>query len=210
LKPSGSSTKTNTGWTTADPIRGAELPIALNAYWGRENYFLLFRFLFIYYIDKKETLIYIMGMIKTITTTDKMKNKKANKNRADNWNGMNWIRQTKRLSIYLRDGLSCAYCGESVESGIKLTLDHIIPYSKQGSNHESNLITACSTCNSARGNRPINDFIAVVGDFFKNIKSDDVFDHINECKDRKLNKGEAEEMVARRGSAAKALAEYTL
>jgi len=37
--------------------------------------------------------------------------------------GMNWIRKEKRLAIYLRDGLACGYCGQSIEDGAKLTLD---------------------------------------------------------------------------------------
>ena len=52
------------------------------------------------------------------------------------WQGMNWIRQDKRLAIYLRDGLACAYCGHSVESGASLSLDHLKPASKDGCNHE--------------------------------------------------------------------------
>ena len=29
--------------------------------------------------------------------------------------GMNWLPKARRLAIYLRDGLACAYCGASVE-----------------------------------------------------------------------------------------------
>jgi CRISPR/Cas system Type II protein with McrA/HNH and RuvC-like nuclease domain len=142
---------------------------------------------------------YGKGMEKTITTTHKMTSKTANKNRAENSNGMNWIRITKRLSIYLRDGLSCGYCGQSVENGAKLTLDHIVPHSKNGSNHETNLITACSTCNSARGNRPIIEFIAGVAHYL-NMDADKIVDHINTSKERKLMKDEAVAMIDRRCS----------
>lgn len=78
------------------------------------------------------------------------------------WQGMNWIRKDKRLAIYLRDGLACAWCGAGIEDGATLTLDHCIPHSKGGSNSEKNLVTCCSTCNSARGNRSMTAFAKAV------------------------------------------------
>ena len=86
-----------------------------------------------------------------------MKNMKAAEQTARGrgvYQGMNWITQKKRLAIYLRDGLACAYCGASVETGAQLSLDHLIPHSEGGTNHESNLVTCCSRCNSSRGARP--------------------------------------------------------
>ena len=64
--------------------------------------------------------------------------------------GRNWIRPEKRLALYLRDGVACVYCGRSVEAAAPLTLDHLRPVSKGGSNDASNLVTACHDCNSAR------------------------------------------------------------
>lgn len=64
-----------------------------------------------------------------------------------------WIRRTKRLSIYLRDGFACMYCGQGAEQGANLTLDHIKPTSKGGTNDESNLLTCCMRCNQSRGSR---------------------------------------------------------
>ena len=81
------------------------------------------------------------------------------------WQGMNWIRQEKRLAIYLRDGLACAYCGDSVENGARLTLDHILPASKGGSNDDTNLITCCERCNKSRGNRSIGRWTKAVADY---------------------------------------------
>ena len=48
------------------------------------------------------------------------------------YQGMNWLRPEKRLAIYIRDGLACAYCGEGIEDGATLTLDHLIPTCKAG------------------------------------------------------------------------------
>ena len=69
-----------------------------------------------------------------------------------------WIRNEKRLALYLRDGLACCYCGEGIEDGAKLTLDHLVAHSHGGGNEVSNLITACNRCNSSRGNRDWREF----------------------------------------------------
>lgn len=71
--------------------------------------------------------------------------------------GMNWIRQEKRLSIYMRDSFSCLYCGARVEQeGVILTLDHV---KHDGGNHETNLVTACMDCNVAKGWRSLKTFL---------------------------------------------------
>lgn len=69
--------------------------------------------------------------------------------------GSKWIRPNKRLAIYLRDGLCCAYCGSTVEDGATLTLDHVLACELGGDNHESNLVTACLSCNSAKRDLPL-------------------------------------------------------
>ena len=118
------------------------------------------------------------------------------------WNGSKWIRPEKRLAIYLRDGMSYAYCGATVEDGIILSLDHIKPDSKGGCNHESNLITCCIRCNSSRGNRPLRTFCkAVAGYLNQGIKAEDIERHVKKCAKRDLKKyrAEAKELSERRG-----------
>ena len=73
------------------------------------------------------------------------------------YQGMNWIRQEKRLAIYIRDGMACAYCGADAETS-QLTLDHVKPFSQGGSNGTNNLITACLICNSRRGTARLCEF----------------------------------------------------
>lgn len=76
-----------------------------------------------------------------------------------NWNGMNWIRQNKRFALYLRDDCRCVYCRRALgDKGVKMTLDHVVPRSLGGDNAADNLITACSKCNSKRGNLPVEEF----------------------------------------------------
>lgn len=71
-----------------------------------------------------------------------------------------WIRPAKRLSIYIRDGFSCAYCGCDLKGAAPadITLDHLLPRSTGGDNEATNLVTACRSCNSARGAKPWVDY----------------------------------------------------
>jgi hypothetical protein len=127
-------------------------------------------------------------------------------NRSATHVGMNWIRQEKRLAIYLRDGLACAYCGDSVEQGAKLTLDHLKPWSKGGENTPNNLVTCCSRCNSSRGNRAWKAFAGSVAQYINHgTTAEDIISHIERCRRRTLPMAEAKELIARRGSAAKAI-----
>ena len=74
-----------------------------------------------------------------------------------------WIRPAKRLAIYLRDGLSCVYCGASVEDADGatkiLTLDHVMPRKLGGSNEARNLVTACLSCNLAKGDKRLSEWL---------------------------------------------------
>ena len=131
-----------------------------------------------------------------------------NQERRANWQGMNWIRQDARLAIYLRDGLACAYCGDAVEDGAQLTLDHIIPYDDHGSNEVSNLVTCCHRCNSSRGKRPVAIFAAAVADY-RGTSPESIVAHIAECTKRNIKpfRDQAKGLITLRGSAAKVLAE---
>jgi len=124
-----------------------------------------------------------------------------------NYQGMNWIRQEKRLAIYLRDGLACAYCGAAVEDGAILSLDHITPHSHGGGNGAENLVTCCSRCNSSRGNRPVATFAVAVAEYLNHgVTAAEIIDHVYTTCQRTLPMAEAKEMIARRGSAARVLA----
>lgn len=61
---------------------------------------------------------------------------------------MNWCRLSTRMAIYHRDGFRCVYCRD----GEQLTLDHVVPDTRGGTNHPSNLVTCCHWCNSIRQN----------------------------------------------------------
>jgi 5-methylcytosine-specific restriction endonuclease McrA len=120
------------------------------------------------------------------------------------WQGMNWIRQEKRLAIYLRDGCACVWCGSTVEQGVQLTLDHVVPVSKGGDNDEKNLVTACKRCNDSRGNRGAVEFSRVVAAYLDNgVLAKRIAQHVMSCMYRELAPYlvEAKALVARRGTA---------
>lgn len=59
-------------------------------------------------------------------------------------------RSVTRKSILLRDRFTCQYCGVvSVQAG--LTLDHVMPRSRNGPNTWENLVTCCYKCNNRKG-----------------------------------------------------------
>lgn len=54
-----------------------------------------------------------------------------------------------RHNVMRRDNYVCQYCG-SVKN---LTLDHLMPRSRGGATNWLNLVTACSRCNTRKGDR---------------------------------------------------------
>lgn len=61
-------------------------------------------------------------------------------------------RAVSRKSIMLRDRFTCQYCRKSFTTK-ELTLDHVIPRSRSGSNDWSNLVSCCFPCNNRKGSR---------------------------------------------------------
>lgn len=70
------------------------------------------------------------------------------------------IRKDKRLAIYLRDNFRCVYCVTDLRSvhPNDITLDHIVPAIDGGTHAETNLITACRSCNCSRQDTPVTRF----------------------------------------------------
>ena len=60
-----------------------------------------------------------------------------------------------RQNIYRRDDHKCIYCG----SKNNLTLDHVVPKCKNGTNTWKNLVTCCSSCNVKKGDKIVDDFL---------------------------------------------------
>ena len=57
-----------------------------------------------------------------------------------------------RVSVLHRDSYKCAFCGRGAKQ-VQLEVDHIVPFSKGGSNDLSNLQALCIDCNRGKGAR---------------------------------------------------------
>ena len=60
--------------------------------------------------------------------------------------------------LYIRDKFTCQYCNRHRSEFRKtefLTKDHIHPKERGGKSTWENLVTACSTCNNKKANRPL-------------------------------------------------------
>lgn len=58
--------------------------------------------------------------------------------------------------VFLRDNYTCQYCGKV---GGKLEADHIIPFSKGGTDNMDNLVTACRKCNRQKRDKSVEEFL---------------------------------------------------
>lgn len=57
-----------------------------------------------------------------------------------------------RRNIYRRDQYMCQYC-QGAFTTQKLTIDHVIPTSRGGTNSWNNCVTSCEPCNAKKSNR---------------------------------------------------------
>ncbi len=69
-------------------------------------------------------------------------------------------RQVTNTFLFARDAYTCQYCGRTqaeLRPREALTRDHLIPLSRGGSNEWTNVVTACSPCNTRKANRMPNE-----------------------------------------------------
>jgi 5-methylcytosine-specific restriction endonuclease McrA len=69
-------------------------------------------------------------------------------------------RQVTNTFLFARDNYTCQYCGR--HQGVfkpreSLTRDHLIPLSRGGLNEWTNVVAACSPCNTKKSNRLPNE-----------------------------------------------------
>jgi hypothetical protein len=64
----------------------------------------------------------------------------------------------RRTRIYDKTEGKCFYCGETWAEH----LDHMHPKSRDGGDHDDNLIGACSSCNSAKRDRTVEEYRALL------------------------------------------------
>ena len=76
--------------------------------------------------------------------------------------GVKW--KTK-VRVYGRDNYCCRYCGYDMTLHFPyrhlnvLTVDHVIPRHRGGTNEAGNLVTCCYWCNHDKGHRSADDFL---------------------------------------------------
>jgi hypothetical protein len=57
------------------------------------------------------------------------------------------VSTAKRFAVLNRDKFTCQYCGRR---GGELEVDHVVPYSRGGSDEMDNLVAACRSCNQGK------------------------------------------------------------
>jgi 5-methylcytosine-specific restriction endonuclease McrA len=81
----------------------------------------------------------------------KSKTKKLNKTKPEN-KPSRYIPASVRVTVLHRDKYKCVFCGRNAKQ-VQLEIDHIIAFSKGGSNNFNNLQTLCIDCNRGKGAR---------------------------------------------------------
>src|SRR5256884_4616642 len=64
-------------------------------------------------------------------------------------------RQVTNTFLFARDQYQCQFCGRhqiQLKPRECLTRDHLVPLSRGGTNAWTNVLTACSSCNTRKGN----------------------------------------------------------
>lgn len=63
---------------------------------------------------------------------------------------MAWEWDLVRAFLLIRQGWKCEYCDRPLHLKT-ITIDHMVPQSKGGTDHLVNLVAACRSCNSSKG-----------------------------------------------------------
>src|SRR5260221_4894948 len=58
---------------------------------------------------------------------------------------------------YIRQKMRCYYCGKTIKKTYEI--DHIIPVSRGGTNHPSNIVLACKSCNASKKDKLLHEWI---------------------------------------------------
>jgi ATP-dependent helicase IRC3 len=66
------------------------------------------------------------------------------------------LSEAEKDQIMRRDGYKCVCCGKERARGVRLEIDHILPFSMRGITSVENSQTLCKECNIRKGNNEIN------------------------------------------------------
>lgn len=63
---------------------------------------------------------------------------------------------SQKVRILQKSNGVCAHCGRHLKIGSNFSIDHVVPLSKGGTNHKSNLVALCKECNEDKSNVAYN------------------------------------------------------
>lgn len=68
-------------------------------------------------------------------------------------------------SIFVSQGECCAYCNKKLYWGVRrsITIDHIVPLSRGGTNYPENIALACLSCNSGKCDKTLDEWKSIRG-----------------------------------------------
>ena len=78
------------------------------------------------------------------------------------------ITRTEWKELLLFFGGECAYCGATPRRGQSLTRDHLCPVDEGGRSTQDNIVPACLSCNSSKGNRDFKNWFMAQSFFSQN------------------------------------------
>lgn len=71
-------------------------------------------------------------------------------------------------------GGTCCYCGRTMRKGETLTRDHLVPFSEGGKTEQGNVVPACKSCNSSKGDKEWRDWY-MKQDMFSQDRMNNIF-----------------------------------
>ncbi len=74
-----------------------------------------------------------------------------------------YIKQGRKKHVLDRDNRACLACGSTEQDGAKLTMQHVLPFSKGGETTSQNLVTLCETCNRNFGAEEVTELYKKAG-----------------------------------------------
>lgn len=87
----------------------------------------------------------------------------------------------KKTTLLGKSNFRCAHCGKTMHVGYAdLTIEHIIPRSRGGTNAPWNLCVLCQKCNVAKGSRLVD--IAEYYEFLNEKSKKEVLGHVAELR----------------------------
>jgi 5-methylcytosine-specific restriction endonuclease McrA len=92
--------------------------------------------------------------------------------------------------------MACVYCGDTVEDGATLTLDHVLARNLGGGNEATNLVTCCLSCNSSKQDLVMRDWTMVLRD--RGVDTTELPKRIRRHTRRVLDMKAAKALMARR------------